>query len=119
MKRPLWLSSFSEAIAGLSGPGVDRAYYLIRHGSMRVGVYAPVAVDEQLPHVQDEIYIIAKGRADFVKAHKKVSVQSGDLLFVEADADHHFENMQDDFAAWVFFWGPEGGEATTPLQDGR
>ncbi len=31
-------------------------------------------------------------------------------LFVPAHATHRFEEFTDDFAAWVVFWGPQGGE---------
>jgi hypothetical protein len=24
--------------------------------------------------------------------------------------EHHFENFSDDFATWVIFYGPDGGE---------
>ena len=34
----------------------------------------------------------------------------GDLLFVPAGVEHRFEEFSDDFAAWVFFYGPEVGE---------
>jgi hypothetical protein len=27
---------------------------------------------------------------------------------------HRFENFSDDLAVWVFFYGPEGGEAVVP-----
>jgi mannose-6-phosphate isomerase-like protein (cupin superfamily) len=34
----------------------------------------------------------------------------GDALFVAAGVEHRFENFSDDLAAWVAFYGPEGGE---------
>ena len=34
----------------------------------------------------------------------------GDLIFVEAGAAHRFEAFEEDFATWVIFWGPKGGE---------
>jgi uncharacterized protein YjlB len=33
-----------------------------------------------------------------------------DVLFVPAGVEHRFEGFSDDFAVWVFFFGPEGGE---------
>ena len=30
--------------------------------------------------------------------------------FVPARVDHRFEEFTPDFAAWVVFWGPRGGE---------
>jgi mannose-6-phosphate isomerase-like protein (cupin superfamily) len=34
----------------------------------------------------------------------------GEVLFVPAGVVHRFEDFSDDFATWVFFYGPEGGE---------
>jgi mannose-6-phosphate isomerase-like protein (cupin superfamily) len=33
-----------------------------------------------------------------------------DFLFVPAGVEHRFENLSNDLAVWVFFYGPEGGE---------
>ena len=35
---------------------------------------------------------------------------AGDALFVRAGIVHRFEDFAADFATWVFFYGPEGGE---------
>jgi hypothetical protein len=32
------------------------------------------------------------------------------MLFVPAGVEHRFEDFSDDFAVWVVFWGPDGGE---------
>tara|TARA_R110002073_G_scaffold49320_2_gene131727 strand:- start:169 stop:279 length:111 start_codon:yes stop_codon:yes gene_type:complete len=32
------------------------------------------------------------------------------MIFVEAGAEHRFENFSEDFSTWVVFWGAEGGE---------
>jgi len=34
------------------------------------------------------------------------------MLFVPAGVEHRFENFSDDFATWVIFYGPEGGEGS-------
>jgi mannose-6-phosphate isomerase-like protein (cupin superfamily) len=36
--------------------------------------------------------------------------QQGDILFVPAGSVHRFINFTADFATWVIFYGPEGGE---------
>ena len=33
-----------------------------------------------------------------------------DFLFAAAGVPHRFENFSYDFAVWVLFYGPEGGE---------
>jgi hypothetical protein len=32
-------------------------------------------------------------------------------LFAPAGLVHRFEEFSDDFATWVVFWGPKGGES--------
>jgi hypothetical protein len=32
------------------------------------------------------------------------------MLFVPAGDEHRFTNFSDDFATWVFLYGPKGGE---------
>ena len=36
--------------------------------------------------------------------------RSGSFVFVAAGQEHRFEQFSADFAVWVFFFGPEGGE---------
>lgn len=107
-----WKSSRPAIAAVLAGQAPDEQFhYPIRHGSMRVGLYAPRGIDDQTPHEQDELYIIADGGGWFVKGAERVPFAPGDVLFVEAGVEHRFVDFTDDFATWVVFWGPSGGEA--------
>lgn len=106
-----WKSSKADILQHLATQPVERQFhYPIRHGSMRVGLYAPRDEDDQTPHTQDELYIIASGTGWFVKGDTRVRFAPQDVLFVEAGIEHRFENFTDDFSTWVIFWGPEGGE---------
>ena len=103
---------------------------LLRYGSMQLRWYAPIGDDRQVPHDRDEIYVVVSGHASFIcateavpfsdippmtmEAPEHVSVSPGDALFVPAGAEHRFENMSDDFGAWMIFYGPEGGEGSLP-----
>jgi mannose-6-phosphate isomerase-like protein (cupin superfamily) len=109
-KEPDWARSLHEALAHLEREGADPAVYLLRHGSMRVGAYAPQGVDDQTPHSQDELYIVVRGEARFRKEETVREVRAGDVMFVEAGAPHRFEAMSRGFLTWVVFWGPPGGE---------
>ncbi|ASG22645.1 cupin domain-containing protein [Nitrospirillum viridazoti] len=112
MQTPPWLLSAVPALATLPDvPAGERFQYLLEHGSMKVGIYAPRGHDPQGPHVRDEIYVIISGTGTFVKNGERHPFQPHDLLFVEAGAEHRFEDFSDDFATWVLFWGPKGGEA--------
>lgn len=79
-------------------------------GTMRCVLFAPRKVDEQRPHTQDELYIIASGSAAFIRGQERVRVGPGDTVFVPAGLEHRFEGMSGDFESWAVFWGPEGGE---------
>ena len=84
---------------------------VLEHGSMVVELYAPKDEDLQTPHKQDELYMIASGTATFNRNGEKTVCRKGDVLFVPAGMTHRFENFSTDFATWVIFYGPEGGEA--------
>jgi mannose-6-phosphate isomerase-like protein (cupin superfamily) len=91
-------------------PDGERYAEAFAHGSMSVGLYAPVGADPQTPHTQDEIYIIRTGRAEFVLEPALMPCAVGDVLFVAAGAQHRFQKLSADFSAWVVFSGPAGGE---------
>ena len=90
---------------------VGRAFtVMMKHGSMTIEYFAPQEVDTQTPHKQDEIHIIIKGHSRFYRDGERISCKKGDVIFVPAGMEHYFENFSDDFAVWVIFYGPEGGE---------
>ena len=76
-----------------------------------VEYYKPDRIDKQQPHERDEVYIITTGTGTFDYAGEKLAVKPGDLLFVPAGIEHRFESFTDDFATWVLFYGPVGGES--------
>jgi mannose-6-phosphate isomerase-like protein (cupin superfamily) len=102
--------SVAKALTELAEQSDALFLKLIEHGSMSVEIYRPVKTDLQTPHVQDELYIVITGSGDFLNNGKRVSFQRGDVLFAPAGADHRFEKFTDDFATWVIFYGPSGGE---------
>jgi mannose-6-phosphate isomerase-like protein (cupin superfamily) len=82
----------------------------LAHGTMSVEVYAPRGNDPQTPHEQDELYIVFQGRAVLELEGERREAPAGTVLFVPARARHRFYELTADFAAWVVFWGPQGGE---------
>lgn len=84
---------------------------LFCHGSLEVEFYKPDGVDRQQPHTRDEIYVVASGTGHFVNGDQRHPFELGEVLFVPASVEHRFVEFTDDFATWVFFYGPEGGEA--------
>lgn len=109
--RP-WLFTHAATAAQLPGADAPRRFAIAdRHGTMLLGLYAPQGHDPQTPHEQDELYIVATGTAVIVKGTERQACAANDVIFVEAGITHRFEEMSDDFSAWVVFWGPAGGEA--------
>ena len=83
---------------------------VLEHGSMYVEIYEPKGEDYQMPHDQDELYVVISGSGDFYNNGVTKSFQTGDVLFVPAGIEHRFLNFTDDFKTWVIFYGPKGGE---------
>lgn len=100
----------AEAAAAPIPPG-NLATPILAHGSMVVEYYAPRPADSQTPHTRDELYVIAAGSGWFVNGERRHRFGPGDVIFVPAGVVHRFEEFGDDFATWVVFYGPEGGEA--------
>ncbi|MFQ5609998.1 MAG: cupin domain-containing protein [Woeseiaceae bacterium] len=100
-----------RAMQAIAESQADRYGVLLRHGTLEIGMYAPRGTDPQSPHDQDEVYIVHAGSGSFQLADERLPFDAGDALFVPAGAEHRFVDFTDDFAAWVVFYGPRGGES--------
>ena len=106
---PVSMTAAAGAAAPLA-PGRLSAL-LLAHGSMQLRWYAPKGEDAQTPHDQDEIYVVAAGTGWFRRGAERVAFVAHDALFARAGEPHRFEDCSPDFATWVIFYGPTGGEA--------
>jgi mannose-6-phosphate isomerase-like protein (cupin superfamily) len=102
----LTIAAATAALAGTDKPFVK----LFRHGTLAVEFYKPEGVDCQSPHTRDEVYVVASGSGTFLCGGVRRPFEPGEVLFAAAGVEHRFENFTADFATWVFFYGPEGGE---------
>jgi len=101
----------ADALQMLPPPDGKRFVELFKHGTLTVELYAPRGIDPQTPHARDEIYVIAGGTGIFRQGqYEDVRFGPGDVFFVPAGVEHRFKDFSDDLAAWVFFYGPKGGE---------
>ena len=103
--------SLAEALAKGPPPSGNLAVPIFSHGSLVVELYTPVGIDPQKPHTRDEVYFVTRGKGLFFDGARRFSVGPGSFLFVPAGQAHRFEDFSSDFAVWVAFYGPEGGEA--------
>lgn len=101
----------TDARAQIPGPAGEHAVGLMDRGTLKIKLSCPVRPNQQSPHTQDEVYVIVRGRGVLVHDGQKDAFEPGDLMFVAAGTEHHFEDFTDDLTVWVAFFGPEGGEA--------
>ena len=100
----------SSALAAAKSSEDGRYAILLEHGTLEIGFYKPEGHDPQQPHDRDEVYIVQSGSGVFLCDDERQAFEPGEALFVPAGVQHRFESFSDDFAAWVMFYGPPGGE---------
>jgi mannose-6-phosphate isomerase-like protein (cupin superfamily) len=92
-------------------PAGERAVLVLKRGTLDVKLSIPTPPNVQTPHAQDEIYFVIRGRGVLVHAGKRDAFGPGDLMFVAAGVEHHYEDFSGDLALWRVFYGADGGEA--------
>jgi mannose-6-phosphate isomerase-like protein (cupin superfamily) len=92
---------FMTPPAGQSATWVEH----LRVADLSVGTYSIPAggTDEQSPHTEDEIYVVAAGRATLVAAGEEAEVGPGSVIYVPAGEAHRFTEITQDLALVVFF----------------
>ncbi len=103
-------ASISEGVEQLKQETEQKFTVLMKYGTMQLQYFSPEEVDTQTPHLQDEIYLITSGESDFYRNGETIKCKTNDVLFVPAGMEHRFINFSNDFATWVIFYGPDGGE---------
>jgi mannose-6-phosphate isomerase-like protein (cupin superfamily) len=105
MTEPTWqvfqLKELSEKVAGseprflefLRSPSLSGAVYRLPAG----------ARDMQAPHLEDEIYVVAEGRARLRVGDQQHEVGPGHILFVRATTEHSFFDVEEDLTLLAFF----------------
>jgi mannose-6-phosphate isomerase-like protein (cupin superfamily) len=87
----------------------------LRVPSLSVGVYSLGAGEEdrQQPHMEDEVYYVAAGRASIRVGDEDQAVRTGSVVYVPAGVEHHFHDIAEDLTLIVFF-APGEGTASAP-----
>ena len=105
------LATLAEALAKGPPPPGNLAVPVFAHGTLEVELYTPTGHDPQQPHRRDEVYVVARGSGFLSDGTTRRPLSPGAFAFVPAGQVHRFEDFSADFAVWVFFYGPVGGEA--------
>ena len=62
------------------------------------------------PRTESLVVLVISGFGFFFCGGRREPFEPGEVLFAPAGVEHRFEDFTADFATWVFFYGPEGGE---------
>ena len=101
----------NSAFANLADVDYQRAQDLklyrefLRVPAMSAGLYVLPAgsADPQRPHHEDELYYIVRGRARFNAGNEDREVHAGSLIYVAAEVEHRFYDIEEELAVLVFF----------------
>lgn len=77
----------------------------LRVPAMSAGVYAlpKGGTDPQKPHREDELYYVVRGRAHMQIGKERAEVRAGSVIFVEAEVEHRFYDIEEELEILVFF----------------
>jgi mannose-6-phosphate isomerase-like protein (cupin superfamily) len=84
----------------------DKTYLeFLRESSMSAGFYVLAAgsVDQQSPHKEDELYYVVRGNARMRADSEDYGVGPGSLIFIAADVEHRFYDIEEELTVLVFF----------------
>ncbi|MGA7293117.1 MAG: cupin domain-containing protein [Terriglobales bacterium] len=77
----------------------------LRVPAMSAGVYvlARGETDPQKPHHEDELYYVVRGRARMQAGSEHAEIRAGSVIFVEAELEHRFYDIEEELEVLVFF----------------
>ena len=77
----------------------------LRVPAMSAGLYVLAAgsTDPQRPHHEDEMYYVVRGRGRFKAGGEDREVFAGSVIYVAADVEHHFYDIEEEIVVLVFF----------------
>jgi len=85
--------------------------------SVGLSVWPAGTIDGQQPHEEDEVYYVISGRGSIRVAGEQRPVRAGSLVFVAAQVEHRFHDIEEDLRVLVF-WAPPHRPSSRPLQHG-
>lgn len=96
-----------SGVGAFTSPDGAPNHYIeqFRVPDLSVGTYSiPVGgVDDQTVHSEDEIYVVAAGRARIVTPSGAADVGPGSVIYVPAHEEHRFVDITEDLALIVVF----------------
>jgi len=95
-------------IDGLSSQRSEKGklyFEFLRVPAISAGVYIlpKSGTDRQKPHREDEMYYVVRGRARMQVGSDHAEVRAGSIIFVEAEGEHRFYDIEEELEVLVFF----------------
>jgi mannose-6-phosphate isomerase-like protein (cupin superfamily) len=87
-----------------------RLYHeVLRVEALSAGIYVleAGAGDRQVPHREDEVYLVVTGRGAFVSDEMRAEVSQGSLVYVPKAIEHRFVDITEELVLLVLFAPPE------------
>ena len=80
-------------------------FEFLRVPAMSAGLYVLPrgGSDPQKPHREDEMYFVVRGRGRMQIGSEHAEVHGGSVVFVEAEAEHRFYDIEEELEVLVFF----------------
>ena len=105
MSEHAWQVFRLEELADKVAGDEPRFFEFLRVPSISGAVYRlPAgARDMQAPHLEDEVYVVAEGRARLRVGDQEHEVRPGTILFVRATEQHSFFDVEEDLTLLAFF----------------
>jgi quercetin dioxygenase-like cupin family protein len=77
----------------------------LRVPAMSAGLYVLAAgsTDPQRPHHEDEMYYVVRGRGRFKAGGEDREVSAGSVIYVAAEVEHRFYDIEEEIVVLVFF----------------
>jgi mannose-6-phosphate isomerase-like protein (cupin superfamily) len=84
---------------------VQRYLEFLRVPAMSAGLYtlSAGAADPQLPHHEDELYVVTEGRARLRVGASDFPVAAGSVCYVPGESAHRFHSITEDLRVLVLF----------------
>ena len=105
-EAPVRWEAFTLAEVGKQREAISRPWIeFLKVPSLSAGLYVlPTGgQDRQSPHGRDEVYYVVAGRAVLEVGGDRQSVEAGSVVYVEAEVDHRFVEIEEDLEVLVFF----------------
>jgi mannose-6-phosphate isomerase-like protein (cupin superfamily) len=100
-----------DALAAETRRTGQRFHEFLRRDALSCGMYLLPGggVDDQQPHAEDEIYVVAKGSGKIQIGDTAHPVGPGSVIFVAAEVEHRFFDFSEDLDILVLFAPPYSG----------